>query len=255
MKKATEDYIKEQGLDQLIDFNENAEYRPGVIDPVVNPLKIPIPPNIEDLIRIHQIIRTRKCFTALEFGVGYSTVLIADALQKNEADWNRLPEQPAIRNRFMFQAFSVDASKKWLEVAKSRIPTHLKPHVNLHYSEVKIGTHNGQVCHFYQQLPDIIADFIYVDGPDPKDVQGEINGMSFQCPERTVMAGDLLLMESTFLPGTFILFDGRTNNARFIANNLKRNYEMNWDREGDVTTFELKEERLGRYNLLGSDFF
>ncbi|SFU46033.1 hypothetical protein SAMN05216339_102362 [Nitrosomonas eutropha] len=29
------------------------------------------------------------------------------------------------------------------------------------------------------------------DGPSPKDVQGSINGLSFNCDERTVMSGDL----------------------------------------------------------------
>jgi len=69
------------------------------------------------------------------------------------------------------------------------------------------------------------------------------------------MAGDLLLMEPILLPGTFVLIDGRTNNARFLKNNLKRDYQITWDQEGDVTTFELTEERLGKYNLLGKDFF
>ena len=69
------------------------------------------------------------------------------------------------------------------------------------------------------------------------------------------MSGDLLLMEPTFLPGTFIIVDGRTNNARFLQRNFARNYSVEWDRDGDVTTFELIEERLGKYNLLGSDFF
>jgi hypothetical protein len=62
-------------------------------------------------------------------------------------------------------------------------------------------------------------------------------------------------MESTFLPGTFIIVDGRTNNARFLERNFKRNYKVKWSREDDVTTFELIEERLGKYNILGSDFF
>ena len=30
---------------------------------------------------------------------------------------------------------------------------------------------------------------------------------------------------------------------------------MQWDRERDLTSFELQEERLGKYNRLGSDFF
>tara|TARA_Y100000310_G_scaffold345042_1_gene461348 strand:+ start:463 stop:702 length:240 start_codon:yes stop_codon:yes gene_type:complete len=79
--------------------------------------------------------------------------------------------------------------------------------------------------------------------------------MSFQCDERTVMSGDLLLMESTFLPGTRILVDGRTNNARFLERNFTRSYNVQWDLEEDITTFDLEEKRLGKYNVLGSDFF
>jgi len=208
-----------------------------------------------DLVRLHQLIRRRKSFTVLEFGVGYSTVIIADALLKNKLDWETLSPPPKIRNRFQFQCFSVDTSEKWIAVSKERLPEALKDFVKIQYSKVEIGTHNGQLCHFYKNIPDIVPDFIYLDGPDPKDVEGSINGMSFQCAERTVMSGDLLLMEPILLPGTFILVDGRTNNVRFLKNNLKREYEINWDRIGDVTTLELREERLGKYNLLGSDFF
>lgn len=214
-----------------------------------------IPIDKEDLVRIHRLIRKRKSFTVLEFGVGFSTLIIADALKKNKADWMNLKEQPKIRNRFQFQCFSVDTSQQWMDVAKERLPTELQGFVQFQYSKVKIGTHNGQICHFYENLPDIVPDFIYLDGPDPKAVEGSINGMTFQCSERTVMSGDLLLMEPILLPGTFVLIDGRTNNARFLKNNLRREYEIIWDRKGDVTTLELREERLGKYNLLGSDFF
>lgn len=188
-------------------------------------------------------------------GVGYSTIVIADALKKNREDWNKLPEKPPIRNRFLFQLFSIDASQKWIEKSKERIPEHLNDITNFQFSEVKIGTYNGQLCHYYKNLPDIVPDFIYLDGPSPKDVKGDINGLSFECDERTVMSADLLLMESTFLPGTYILIDGRTNNARFLKNNFKRKYDWKWDKERDFTSFELIEERLGKYNLLGSDFF
>lgn len=69
------------------------------------------------------------------------------------------------------------------------------------------------------------------------------------------MSGDLLLMEPTLLPGTFVLIDGRTNNARFLQKNLQRDWKMVHDARGDVTTFELTEERLGPYNILGTDLF
>ena len=62
------------------------------------------------------------------------------------------------------------------------------------------------------------------------------------------MMGDLLLMEPTMLPGTLILFDGRTNNARFSKNNFQRQYNYKYDKRADITTFELIEEPIGEYN-------
>ncbi len=248
-------YIESEGLDRLLNFKENEAYKDGVFDAVSGKLSIPVPPQPDDLVRLHKLVRERRCFTALEFGVGYSTIVIADALQKNEADWRTLPQKPEIRNHFMFQLFSVDASQDWIAKTKNRLPGHLAGRVHFQFSEVEIGTYNGQMCHYYSDLPDIVPDFVYLDGPDGKDVKGRIHGLSFQCEERTVMSADLLLMESTFLPGTFIIVDGRTNNARFLERNFTRNYEVKWDKECDITTFQLVEERLGRYNVLGSDFF
>ncbi len=249
------EYIEKEGLDKLIDFSENIDYAEKVFDAVSGELKIPFPPEANDLVRLHKLIRSRKCFTVLEFGIGYSTVIFADALSKNEKDWAALTEKPKIRNRYMFQLFSVDASEKWIEEVEKCLPDHLKSRIHLNFSRVEIGTHRGQLCHFYKNIPDIISDFIYLDGPSAKDVEGNINGLSFQCEERTVMSGDLLLMEPSFLPGIMILVDGRVNNARFLARNLTRNYKIIEDKENDVTTFELDEERLGKYNLSGSDFF
>ncbi len=249
------EYIESEGLDNLINFQENINYREVVFDSVSGKLDISFPPEPDDLVRLHKLIRTRKPFTILEFGLGYSTIIMADALEKNQKEWKSLSNKPEIRNHFMFQLFSIDASNKWIETTKNRFAEHLIERVHFQQSDVEIGTFNGQLCHYYKSLPDIVPDFIYLDGPSAKDVKGNINGLSFSCEERTVMLGDLLLMESTFLPGTFIIVDGRTNNARFLERNFSRNYEIRWDREGDITTFELVEERLGKYNLLGSDFF
>ncbi len=249
------EYIEGEGLDQLIDFSENIDYQAGVFDLVSGNLKIAIPPEPNDLVRLHQLIRERKSFTVLEFGLGYSTVIIADALQKNQNDWNRLTDKPEVRNRYMFQVFSVDTSREWIGATKERLPESLADRVHLRYSEVEIGTFDGRLCHYYKNLPDIVPDFIYLDGPSPKAVGGALNGMTFACDERTVMSGDLLLMEPILLPGTFILIDGRTNNARFLERHFSRGFKAEWDPEGDVTTFELAEERLGEHNILGSDYF
>ena len=253
--QSAKEYLIQEGLNQYINLDANAEFNEGAFDAVSGKLNIPFPPVAEDLARLHRLIRKRKAFTILEFGSGLSTLVMADALSKNKADFLAIEEKPELRNRFMFQIFSVESDKQWIEHSQSNFPKHLLEHVNFHYSEIKIDTFNGRICHFYDNLPDIVPDFIYLDGPNPKDVKGNVNGMTFQCDERTVMAADLLLMESILLPGTYILVDGRTNNARFLKNNFQRNFEMSWNKDDDVTSFELKEERLGKYNILGSDFY
>jgi hypothetical protein len=253
--QSAKEYLIQEGLNQYINLDANADFKEGAFDAVSGKLNIPFPPVAEDLARLHRLIRKRKAFTVLEFGSGLSTIVMADALSKNKADFLAVEEKPELRNRFMFQIFSVESDKQWIEHSQSNFPKHLLEHVNFHYSEIKISTFNGRICHFYDNLPDIVPDFIYLDGPNPKDVKGNVNGMTFQCDERTVMAADLLLMESILLPGTFIIVDGRTNNARFLKNNFQRNFEMSWDKDDDVTSFELKEERLGKYNILGSDFY
>lgn len=256
VKNQMGEYLKKQGLEFLLKLDDQSmQRRLGVFDGVRGIEGIPFPPDYEDLVRLHKLVRQRKCFTILEFGVGYSTIVLADALRKNEEDWNSLANRPEIRNRFMFEIFSVDTSLIWLEKTKELLPKGLVNRTHLIHTGVTIGTYHDQLCHYYDLLPDVIADFIYVDGPFAKDVKGDIRGMTFACEERTVMSADLLLMEPTFLPGTFILIDGRTNNARFLQRNFKRTYSFFWDKEADLTTFELTEERLGKYNVIGSDFF
>jgi hypothetical protein len=181
-------YIKTNALNKVIDFQKIKEINDNA----------PIPPDLDDLVRLHKIIRKRKCRTILEFGVGYSTAIMADALKKNNEDWDKLTDRPLVRNRFMFQLFSVDASEKWIEYTKGQLPDHLLQRVHFHYSAVQVGNFNGQLCHYYVKLPDIVPDFIYIDGPDANDVNGDINGLSFKCDERTVMSADILLMEPSF---------------------------------------------------------
>ena len=248
------DYLIKEGIDSYFDLDQHSDYQEQPHDSVNGKLSIPFPPDLEDLARIHQIVRKRKCFTILEFGLGLSSIVMADALMKNKMEFDKLDQKPKLRNNFMFKLFSVDSNKKWIEHTSNNFPNELKQFITFHQSDVTIGTFNDRICHYYDNLPDIVPDFIYLDGPSPKDVKGSINGLSFQCDERTVMSADILKMESVLLPGTYILVDGRTNNARFLQHNFQRNFEIIWDKKADITSFELKEERLGKYNILGYDF-
>lgn len=251
----SKEFLISEGLGYLFDFNKIAKEDTQEFDSVSGELEEPFPIQYDDLARIYRLIRERKPFTVMEFGIGFSTSVIAHALLKNKREWEQLSDKPKIRNSHMFRLFSVDTSQKWINHTREILKMEIRDLVSITHSEVEIGTFQDQVCHYYKKLPDVIPDFIYIDGPHPKEVRGSIRGMSFQCDERTVMSADILSLEPVLIPGTFILVDGRTNNVRFLLNNLKRNYEFHWDKEGDISTLELKEERLGRYNVLGSDFY
>jgi hypothetical protein len=201
-----------------------------------------------DLAYLHHLAISRKVFTVLEFGIGWSTIVLADALRKNEEKWNRSGIKDDFRVRSPFKIFSIDSSRSWIANMNVIIPPELKKYIKISFSSVKAGLFNGRICHFYQNIPDIVPDLVYIDGPDPADVSGKINGLSWKNPERTVMSGDILLMESTFLPRTIVAIDERNNNARFLEKNLQRNWEIDYGKEGDIITMELLEAPLGSIN-------
>ncbi|MGI6387362.1 MAG: hypothetical protein ACOX2W_09575 [Desulfomonilia bacterium] len=227
------EYLEREGLGKLLSPHEQR-----------------YPPDYRDLARIHMIVRKRKIFNILEFGVGYSTIVMADALKKNKKDWNEYEnEKPIVKKHAPFLIHSVDASDEYIRLTTEMIPESLKEYVVIHKSGVRAGTFQGRLCHYYDTLPDIIPDFIYLDGPHPSDVKNSIQGLSWNNPERTVMSADILLMEPTLTPGTIIFIDGRTNNARFLSAHLYRGWDIHKSTvEDDVTLLYLDEPPLGHLN-------
>ena len=75
------------------------------------------------------------------------------------------------------------------------------------------------------------------------------------------MSADILAIEHFLLPGTLIIADGRTANARFLRANLQRDWLYYHDSQADQNYFELSEKPLGVYNerqinfCLGDSFF
>ncbi len=216
--------------------------------PYLEGAKDQLRPDWRDLARLHYLAKERKSFIILEFGVGRSTIVLADALRQNKLAWEGAKDKPDAPTGKPFKMFSVDASQKWIDEAKNRLPEELRAYVEFSHSKVRTGEFNGRMCHFFDSVPDVVPDFIYLDGPDPLDVEGTGRGLSWKNPDRTVLAADILLMEPTLLPGTFVLIDGRTNNARFLANNLQRKWEIVHQENEDITTMELSEPPLGERN-------
>ena len=104
-EEAAARYLETQGLIEILDLAmKQAGHR--------------IAREYPDLARLHQAIRTRKVFSILEFGLGFSTIIMADALLKNSKDWSASGARPKIRNSTPFQLHAVDASKMWMDGRK-----------------------------------------------------------------------------------------------------------------------------------------
>lgn len=217
----------------------------------VNPNnKEPFSPEFDDLIRLHFLIKNRKATTVLEFGVGYSTVIMADAILQNSLD----SSYPNLRCSNLFELHSIDTSKKYINVTKKIIPKQLSPIINLYFSDVAMSEFNGRICTLFNSNPNISPDIIYVDGPDQFSPRGDIRGISTRHSDRMPMMADILSMEHFLCPGTLIIFDGRTANARFVKSNLQRNWSYIYIEEFDQHFFELLEPPLGEHNKKKIDY-
>lgn len=252
-EEAMREYWLTEGLDKYVSLPDDYfKNDGGMIDPFKNidPLnRIPFAPEIEDLIFLYNKIRERKSLTILEFGTGYSTIIMGSALKRNYEDYFDEFKNSNIRCLTPFKLFSVDDDKSWIEESKKRIPEDLKDFVSISFSPAKADVFQGRICSYYENLPDIVPDFVYLDGPGLANIKGKVNGLSFSgCLERTPNAADLLLMEPSFNPGAMIVVDERMNNVRFLKNNFQRNWGISVDYRGDRSVFELNEEPLGIYN-------
>jgi hypothetical protein len=211
-------------------------------------------PHYADLVRMHRLVRVRKATTILEFGVGFSTLVMGHALLQNCRDFGDAIAEAGIRQSNLFEIHSIDTSAHWLDQTRYYLPEELDGIVHLHHSPARIGTFADRICHYYSDVPNICPNFIYLDGPDPSQVEGHLDGVRFDHPDRTPVSADILRMEYLLLPGTMILVDGRTNNARFLKDHFRRDFRHRHDVEGDVHTFELIEPPLGKLNKRHIEF-
>jgi hypothetical protein len=215
------------------------------------------PAELDDLIRLHYLVTLRKVTTILEFGVGKSSAVFDHALQVNKVPFSDYISQN-LRRSNMFECHSVDNNKQWIEECEKNATTE---NVTYHYSKCVVGTFNDRVCTYFDPLPNICPDLIYLDGPDQTSPKGDVRGISTNHLDRLPMAADILAFEHFLLPGTLIVVDGRTANARFLKSNFQRSWSHWHSVEFDQHLFELSEEPLGIYNrrqidfCLGEDFY
>ena len=90
------------------------------------------------------------------------------------------------------------------------------------------GTFNDTVCSYYDSMPNVCPNSIYLDGPDQFNGIGKVRGISTRSLVRLPSAADILAIKHFLLPRTLMVVDGRAGNARFIKSNLQRNWNYSY---------------------------
>jgi hypothetical protein len=213
----------------------------------------PYAPRYAKLCLLHALALQRRAITVLEFGSGFSTAILADAMARLApvfGDWassNTRCDRP-------FHVFAVEEEQRFVEITRRRLRGVLAAHATVSRSSLDIITHDSRIATVFSRLPNVAPDLIYLDGPSQYGTTAELNGFSFNSQARMPMSADILRFEFFLEPGTLVIIDGRTQNARFLRSYLRRNWAYRHDRSLDVHFLELQEEPIGPLNQRKLDF-
>lgn len=245
-------YVIQSGIGDLFDGEDltrdlsiKVEHHPThSVDPN---LKIPFQVEFDDLARLHYLSISRKATTIMEFGTGKSTLVFAKALMENKKNYFDSTVSK-LRRGNLYELHTIENSQSWIEKTNSEIPEIYKSFINFNLCELTIDSFCGRLCTYYNGIPNICPDLIYLDGPDQFSPKGDLRGLSTRHQDRMPMSADILTIEHFLQPGTLIVVDGRTANARFLKSNFQRHWSYLHIAEYDQHYFELQEEPLGIYN-------
>lgn len=175
------------------------------------------PPEYNDLWFLYSAVRKYRPKVLVELGSGVSTAVLAKAVEDN-AD-----------NGFLY---SIDAVNEWAESTRASMPVELKGFYEILYSPAQEVTYHcscgvGVRAFRHQQLPDIVPDFLYLDGPP-------LN------PD-VIVSVDVLDLEPKLERGFHMIIDGRQENMHFLRRNLTRRYAFKWRPHHQSSIWELRD--------------
>ena len=206
-------------------------------------------PELDDLYSLYTKVRNNKIVAVIEFGSGWSTLALAKALDENRLSFSQYVKKN-IRHPNPFRVLTIDASQHFQGLALERLEPQLLEIVSPVVADVTYGTFLGRICTYFEYLPAFTADFIYLDGPDCDQIQGNFHGfdLNFGTSQHKYglpMAADILRFEHFLWSGTQIIVDGRGANASFLHANLVRNWSYNYNLDLDQHEFLLVEAPWG----------
>jgi len=216
--------------------------------------EIPHPPHLLDLYMLYMFITLNKRTTILEFGCGWSSLIMHLALKDNEKKYKSKVFQ---RCKNPFEIFIINAQKKYVNIAKNNIKKFSTNNngINWKITDVQMTNFNGRFATEYKSLPLVNPDFIYLDAPNQFEVKKSINNFTIKHHDMMPMSCDILKFEHFLTPGTIIVLDGRTANARFLKANFQRNWTYKRNVESDHNIFYLNESALGSHNQEQINFY
>lgn len=197
-------------------------------------------PKYRDLARLYYACETIKAKNILEYGCGFSSYIFHSFLNltKNEDEEKRNLQ-------------IIEVHENFLKTATNRFREKRNDlEINTSLAKVFLDKSRNDGSHFYDAKYSILPDLIYLDGPDPADIEGSYFANSSQ---RLPISSDILIIESWLLPGTIVFIDGRVANVRYLQKKLTRDWDWGIDMENDVSVAILNEEPLGiksRNNLI-----
>jgi hypothetical protein len=206
-------------------------------------------PDLLDLYSLHKTVIDYKRVSVLEYGTGWSSLVILDALIKNFTQYKNY-KFTRILNPFNLHI--IDDSKHYLDVTKKNIIKFFGKkylsYVNFHFSKVQMCYFKNLYATEYKKHFLFNPDFIYIDGPHQFSTKGKICNFTVNHKELMPMMCDVLKYEHFICPGTIIIVDGRSANASFMKLNFQRNWHHSYNKKIEQHFFYLNEKSLGHIN-------
>lgn len=209
-------------------------------------------PEIEDLYRLYSIVIDNAVTSILEIGSGWSTLAMAMGMHYNYENFGQ--EYVNDRNRHAFQIHSYDSSQYFMNIALNRLNSKEVKFVIPTICKHQMSTFRDLPATYMSPIPKFDFDFIYLDAPEPEQIFNTTGLLEVNSIYDFPISADLLRNEAYLQPFTIILIDGRTANARFLAQNFYRPWMYHENQALDVSLFLLDEKPLGNINKKHIEF-
>ncbi len=251
-REFVEKFFIKKNLKNIVELSKNSKNKKKTVEPYK--------PDLFDLYRLYQFVVINKRTTILEFGSGWSSLILSLALKEVKDKF--FSKVKHLRRNNPFELFIIENEKKFMNISRNRIKKFYKNmnikkpiKINWHYSEVEMTLFNNKICTQYKKLPLCNPDFIYLDGPDQFNIKKDINGISVRHKDMAPMVCDILKFEYFYTPGTIIVCDGRSANAQFLKKNFQRKWRYSVDKKFKQHIFWLDDQILGDLNRKQLEFY